>query len=97
MGTQTVVRTYPKGWNVTNERLKKLLNDGYKVSHITPLPDGIIEYIVEQKSEDKAKCPLDLDIQELVRERDELLNERNAYKLLYEDYREEQDKDDWGK
>lgn len=91
MGTQTVVRTYPKGWNVTNERLKKLLNDGYKVSHITPLPDGIIEYIVEEGIEDKPKCPLNIDINEIIKERDIILEERNKFKELYDTHRERMD------
>ena len=48
---QKVIRTYPKGWTNNTTRLEKLLEEGYKVVHITPLPDGITEYIVEKEVE----------------------------------------------
>lgn len=48
MVKQCVVRTYPKGWTSTTERLTEKLNDGFKVKHITPLEDSVTEYILER-------------------------------------------------
>lgn len=36
------------------------------------------------------------EIQRLEKLLDEVVEERNSYKKFYDDYREEQDKDDWG-
>jgi len=47
-----VVRTYPPGWTITTEHLKALLNEGYTVVYITPLIDGIVEYIVAKYKEE---------------------------------------------
>lgn len=52
MVNQEVVRTYPRNYTNTTTNLQNLLDRGYKVAHITPLPDGIIEYIVEKQQED---------------------------------------------
>ena len=49
---QAVVRTYPKGWTNTTERLTEYLNAGYTVAYITPIGDGITEYIVTKEVED---------------------------------------------
>lgn len=46
---QKVTRTYPTTWTNNTTRLENLLKEGYKVVHITPLPDGITEYIVEKE------------------------------------------------
>lgn len=46
---QIVVRTYPRGWTDTTNGLQYLLNEGYKVVHITPLENSITEYIVEKE------------------------------------------------
>lgn len=54
MMKQVVVRTYPKNWTNTTGNLQDLLNKGYKVVHITPLPESITEYIVEKEVEEKA-------------------------------------------
>ena len=53
MVEQVVVRTYPKGWTHTTSNLQNLLDMGYKVVHITPLPDSITEYIVEREVQNK--------------------------------------------
>ena len=95
MGTQKVVRTYPSKWTNETAILRKALEEGYKVAHITPLPEGIIEYIIEKGEVDKVKCPLSIDISEISKERDKILEERNKYKDFYDKYRSEQDKDDW--
>lgn len=51
------------------------------------------------------KCPLlentkelnlIMKVQRLEKLLDKVLEERNSYKKFYDDYREEQDKDDWG-
>lgn len=47
---QAVVRTYPKGWTNTTANLENMLKEGYKVVHITSLPDGVTEYIVEKET-----------------------------------------------
>lgn len=47
--TQAVVRTYPNGWTNQTTSLRKLLNEGYRVVFVTPLPEGILEYIVEKE------------------------------------------------
>lgn len=51
---QKVVRTYPTSYNVTTRQLSDLLDQGYKVVHITPVSNGINEYIVE-KNDKKEK------------------------------------------
>lgn len=50
---QSVVRTYPKSFSRTTERLTEYLEAGYVVKHITPLEDSITEYIVEKEIEVK--------------------------------------------
>ena len=49
---QAVVRTYPKGYTTTIGNLNEYLQAGYTVAHITPIGDGITEYIVEKEIED---------------------------------------------
>ena len=48
MKEQCVVRTYPKGWTRTIENLSEKLNNGWLVVFITPLPEGITEYILQK-------------------------------------------------
>lgn len=57
MKIQKVVRTYPKGWIVTTEKLNKLLESGYVVvmCNSTTLTGNTtcLEYIVEKEIEDE--------------------------------------------
>lgn len=53
MVKQVAVRTFPYGWTNNMTQLQKLLDGGYKVVNITPLPDGIIEYIMEKQVKDE--------------------------------------------
>lgn len=46
---QKVVRTYPNGWINTTHFLEQVLEDGYVVKFVTPVADGIIEYVVEKE------------------------------------------------
>lgn len=48
MKKQCVVRTFPNGWTRTTDYLKEKLNDGWLVVFITPVSEGIIEYILEK-------------------------------------------------
>ena len=58
MADQVVVRTYPKGWTNQMTSLQSYLSKGYKVVHITPLPDGITEYIIEKEIKDKKELEI---------------------------------------
>ena len=57
MKVQKVVRTYPKGWTATTERLSELLASGYIVvmCNSTTLQGSTtcLEYIVEKEIEDE--------------------------------------------
>ena len=48
---QKVIRTYPSGWTNATTKLEKALAQGYKMVHITSLPEGITEYIIEKEAE----------------------------------------------
>ena len=67
MASQVVVRTYPKGWSDQMASLQNYLSKGYKVVHITPLPDGITEYIVEKEIKDKKEMEI-ADIEAMIKE-----------------------------
>ena len=51
MKRQMVVRTYPRGWTQTTNKLQDLLTDGWIVANITPLENSITEYIVEKEGD----------------------------------------------
>lgn len=57
MKVQKVVRTYPKGWTVTTDKLSELLESGYVVvmCNSTTLQGSTtcLEYIVEKEIEDE--------------------------------------------
>jgi hypothetical protein len=57
MKIQKVVRTYPKGWTATTERLSELLASGYVVvmcnSTMLQGSTTCLEYIVEKEIEDE--------------------------------------------
>ena len=67
MANQVVVRTYPIGWANRMANLQSYLSKGYKVVHITPLPDGITEYIVEKEIKDKKEMEI-ADIEAMIKE-----------------------------
>jgi len=46
-----VVRTHPKERARTLNTLRTLLEEGYRVVHITPLKNSIIEYVFEKEIE----------------------------------------------
>lgn len=46
--------------------------------------------------ENTKELNLIMKVQRLEELLDEVLEERNAYKMFYDKYREQQDKDDWG-
>lgn len=47
-------------------------------------------------SENTKELTLIMEIQRLEKLLNEVLEERNTYKKFYDNYREQQDKDDWG-
>jgi hypothetical protein len=49
MKKQCVIRTFPNGWNKTTDYLTEKLNDGWIVVFITPVSEGIVEYILEKE------------------------------------------------
>lgn len=51
MKIQCVVRTYPNGWTNSTEGLSAKLSEGWIVVFITPVSQGIIEYILEKDKE----------------------------------------------
>ena len=74
MADQVVVRTYPKGWTNQMATLQNYLSKGYRVVHITPLPDGVTEYIIEFKEiEEEAKKELEIsDIESMLKQMKEV-------------------------
>ena len=49
MKKQCVTRTYPEGWSMTTENLKEKLTDGWIVVFITPISEGVLEYVLEKE------------------------------------------------
>ena len=48
MKKQCVIRTYPPNWSKTNQDLQSKLDEGWLVIFITPISEGILEYILEK-------------------------------------------------
>ena len=55
---QAVVRTYPKGWNITIGNLRDYLDQGYVVVMVNEFSTGKdkgLEYIVQKEIEDDTR------------------------------------------
>lgn len=81
------------------ERYQKELLNGNKEEDLVVFNRVGLEVDIKiniERDKKEGGCPLDFDLKEFIKERDEILQERNHYKKIYEDHRESQDKDDWG-